>query len=124
MRSMQRKPWMTPGFREDLEKLGRHVNLSKYIEMLDQASPTVIRGRVTEVVGLVIKAVVGGVRTGEMVLIHNHNAPNVRAEVVGFRDQEVMLMPIGDARGIGISGQMRTGRSHESTLHPAELTQA
>ncbi len=101
MRSFQHQPWMTPDFQADLEKLSKVVNLSKYIEVLEQASPTVSRGRVIEVVGLVIKAVVGGVRTGEMVLIHNHNAPNVRAEVVGFRDQEVMLMPIGDARGIG-----------------------
>ncbi len=101
MRSFLQEPWVTTAFRADLEKLNKHIDLTKYIHMLDDASPTVSRGRVTEVVGLVIKAIVGGVRIGEMVVIHNHNAPNVRAEVVGFRGEQVMLMPIGDARGIG-----------------------
>lgn len=101
MRSFRYEHWMTPAFRADLEKLSKHIHLGKYIQMLEQASPTVSRGRVTEVIGLVIKAVVGGVRVGEMVVIHNHNAPDIRAEVVGFRDEQVMLMPIGDARGIG-----------------------
>ena len=94
-------PWMTPGFQEDLARLSKVIDLSKYLDRLEQASPVQGRGRVTEVVGLVIKAVVSGVRVGEMVIIHNHNAPDVRAEVVGFRGEEVMLMPIGDARGIG-----------------------
>ena len=77
------------------------LDLSKYIDKLDQVSTIKSRGRVTEVVGLVIKAVVGGVRVGEMVIIKNHNAPDIRAEVVGFRDEQVMLMPIGEAMGIG-----------------------
>lgn len=77
------------------------LDLSKYLDKLDQVSTIKSRGRVTEVVGLVIKAVVGGVRVGEMVIIKNHNAPDIRAEVVGFRDEQVMLMPIGEAMGIG-----------------------
>ncbi len=77
------------------------IDLSKYVEKLEQISPIKSRGRVTEVVGLIIKAVVGGVRVGEMVIIKNHNAPDIRAEVVGFRDEQVMLMPIGEAVGIG-----------------------
>jgi len=85
----------------DISQFINLVDLSKYIDRLDEVAAIKGRGRVTEVVGLVIKAVVGGVRVGEMVLIRNNNAPNVRAEVVGFRDEQVMLMPIGEARGIG-----------------------
>lgn len=95
------QPWMTLGFQEELRRLSKVIDLSKYIDKLDDASTVVGKGRITEVVGLVIKAIVGGVRVGEMVTIRNHNAPDVRAEVVGFRDEQVMLMPIGEALGIG-----------------------
>lgn len=77
------------------------IDFSKYFEKLEHASPLQSRGRVTEVVGLVIKAVVGGVRVGELVHIKNHNAPQIQAEVVGFRDEQVMLMPIGESSGVG-----------------------
>jgi type III secretion protein N (ATPase) len=77
------------------------IDLSKYFDRLESANTVTSRGRVTEVVGLVIRAVVGGVRVGEMVIIRTDNAPDIRAEVVGFQDEQVMLMPIGEARGIG-----------------------
>ena len=60
-----------------------------------------VRGRVTELVGLVIKARVPGVRVGEVVMIRGRTRGMVRAEVVGFEDDEVMLMPLGELSGIG-----------------------
>lgn len=94
-------PWMTQEFRAELEHLSQIIDLNKYINRLEDARPVAARGRVTEVVGLVIKAVVGGVRIGEMVKIRNAGYPDIRAEVVGFKDEAVMLMPIGEAYGIG-----------------------
>lgn len=98
---MLQGPWVTPSFRQELLELSQRVDLTKYIDKLDEATTVAARGRVTEVVGLVIKAVVGGVRVGEMVIIRNDGYPDIRAEVVGFRDEQVMLMPIGEAYGIG-----------------------
>ncbi|MEM1007513.1 MAG: EscN/YscN/HrcN family type III secretion system ATPase, partial [Myxococcota bacterium] len=87
-------------------------DLSSYFERIDEASTLRIRGRVTEVVGLVIRAVVGGVRVGEMVIIRNNNAPDLRAEVVGFQDDQVMLMPIGAAKGVGPDSEvLPTGKA-------------
>lgn len=94
-------PWMTPAFQAELERLSSQIDLGKYISRLEEATTVAARGRVTEVVGLVIKAVVSGVRVGDMVIIRNHGYPDIKAEVVGFRDEQVMLMPIGEAYGIG-----------------------
>lgn len=101
MGSFRKEHWMTSQFLAKLEKLGKEIRLEKYIQRLEQADPNISHGRVTEVIGLVIKAVVGEVSVGEMVHIHNTNGNVVRAEVVGFQGEQVMLMPIGDARGIG-----------------------
>lgn len=75
---------------------------SRYLEILDEASPVEVKGRVTEVTGLVIKAVVPGVTVGELCHIHcHHRTKPVRAEVVGFKGDEVFLMPLGGLEGIG-----------------------
>jgi type III secretion system H+-transporting two-sector ATPase len=71
-----------------------------------------VRGRVTEVTGLVICATVPGVRIGELC----HVWPSLRerpiaAEVVGFRGQEVFLMALGELEGLGPESEIRpTGR--------------
>jgi len=73
-----------------------------FLDALETASPVEVRGRVTEVTGLVVKAVIPGVSVGELCHIHCHhrNKP-VRAEVVGFKDEAVYLMPLGGLEGIG-----------------------
>ena len=82
------------------------VELSEALSALDKANPLRIAGRVTEVTGLVVRAAVPGVRVGEMVTIDvdtlsGQAASRVQAEVVGFRGDEVVLMPLGPIAGIG-----------------------
>jgi FliI/YscN family ATPase len=55
---------------------------------------------VTELTGLMIKAVVPGGLAGELVEIESANGA-LKSEVVGFRDKDVLLMPLGDLEGIG-----------------------
>ena len=78
------------------------LDLSSYLKKLDDATTVEVRGRVTEVTGLVIRARVPGVRIGELCYIRTplRDQP-VRAEVVGFRDQFVYLMALGELEGIG-----------------------
>ena len=64
------------------------VDFHKYQHNLSSVSTYSIKGKVTELTGLVIKAVVPGVRVGELCFIEPyHNRPPIKAEVVGFRDQ-------------------------------------
>jgi type III secretion protein N (ATPase) len=83
------------------------VDLGKAFARLENAEPRRQSGRVTEVTGLVIRASVPGVRVGELVTIsgagagRKPDAAPLRAEVVGFRGDEIVLMPLGEATGIG-----------------------
>jgi flagellar protein export ATPase FliI len=78
------------------------ANLRRYLDRVDHASSVQIRGRVKEVVGLVVKAVLPEAWIGEMCLIRSpRSSQPVKAEVVGFRDGDVLLMPLGELVNVG-----------------------
>ncbi|MEM6455488.1 MAG: FliI/YscN family ATPase [Acidobacteriota bacterium] len=82
------------------------------IQRLEKATTVQVRGRVTEVTGLLIRARVPGVRVGEVVEIQTpmRDRP-VQAEVVGFKDQQAFLMGLGELEGIGPDSEVHaTGR--------------
>ncbi len=61
-----------------------------------------INGRVSKVVGLVIESKGPDVRVGDLCDIRfRRGRHNLEAEVVGFRDDRVLLMPLGELRDIG-----------------------
>jgi vacuolar-type H+-ATPase subunit H len=67
-------------------------------------------GRVDEVTGLVIRATVPGVALGELVNIDRRERPPLPAEVVGFRGEQAVLVPLGELAGIApASAVWRTG---------------
>jgi len=78
------------------------INLGRYFHELERASPVQVRGRVKEVVGLVVRASLPQAFVGELCLICNpRSRVPIKAEVVGFRDEDVLLMPIGELTNIG-----------------------
>jgi type III secretion system H+-transporting two-sector ATPase len=82
-------------------------NLSEYIEAVDWLSPVEVRGRVTELIGLLIRASVPGARVGELCLIRSpHRTRPLRAEVVGFSGSEVILMPLGDIHDVAMGAEV------------------
>ena len=89
------------------------VDFSKYHHNLSVVSTYNLKGKVTELTGLVVRAVVPGVRIGELCFIEPlHSKSSIKAEVVGFKDQEVLLMPLGNLEGIGLGNNViPTGRS-------------
>ncbi len=68
---------------------------------LSNASLTRITGRVRAAVGLSVQAHLPAARRGEWVRIVRRHGPALDAEVVGFSGENVMLMPLGEARGVG-----------------------
>ncbi len=70
-----------------------------------------VTGRVAEVVGLVIESNGPNARVGDLCLIHTEHDGIVRAEVVGFRGDRVLLMPLGELSGV------RAGNLVEATGH-------
>jgi type III secretion protein N (ATPase) len=89
-----------PSLPPPLPHLPQLFDLAKHIAAIDATDALVVRGRVTEVTGLIIKATVPGVRIGEMCFIEG-SGTRIVCEVVGFRDEAVMLMPLGEAQGVG-----------------------
>jgi ATP synthase in type III secretion protein N len=79
-------------------KPGGKLDLGQALARLESAAPRRESGRVTEVTGLVVRASVPGVRVGEIVTLEGSG---LEAEVVGFRGEEAVLMPLGEAAGIG-----------------------
>jgi type III secretion protein N (ATPase) len=77
------------------------VDLGEALRALDEVNPLRLAGRVTEVTGLVMRATIPGVRVGELVHVDLAGGQRLRAEVVGFRGEEVVLLPLGDTAGIG-----------------------
>src|SRR4030095_15175782 len=78
------------------------IDLGPYLRMVNSLSPYRIKGRVTELTGLVVKAVVPGVRVGQLCYSESlHKKMPTKAEVVGFKDRDVLLMPLGELEGIG-----------------------
>ena len=67
-------------------------------------------GHVDEVVGLVIRATVSGVALGEVVRVDRRGASPLAAEVVGFRGEQAVLLPLGELAGVAPAGAVwRTG---------------
>lgn len=83
------------------------IELQPYISAVDWISSVEVRGRVTELTGLLIRAAVPGARIGELCLIHSpHRAKVLRAEVVGFRGSEVLLMPLGEVSDVAMGAEV------------------
>lgn len=80
-------------------------SFDKLINHLEEVELTTVHGRITEVIGMLIRAVVPQVKMGEMCLIKREGEP-LAAEVVGFTKDEVLLSPLGEMWGIGPSSEV------------------
>ncbi len=78
------------------------INLQKYHELLNHSEFSEYYGRVSKVVGLTIESDGPEVNIGELCKLHaSRGNKTINAEVVGFRDNKVLLMPFGEMSGIG-----------------------
>jgi len=82
-----------------------HGSFDKLISHLEDVELTTVHGRITEVVGMLIRAIIPQVKMGELCLIKRDGEP-LAAEVVGFTRDEVILSPLSDMRGIGPSSEV------------------
>ncbi|MEE4377500.1 MAG: type III secretion system ATPase SctN [Candidatus Competibacteraceae bacterium] len=92
-------------------------------ESVEEARLLEIRGRVTQVTGTIIKAVVPGVQIGELCLLRNPGtADELRAEVVGFSGKDALLTPMGDMYGISSNTEViPTGKMQMVPVGPGLL---
>ena len=93
--------------------------LDRAMDAVDKVRTVAARGRITQLIGLVMRAAVPGVRVGDLVSVERRGFDPLRAEVVGFRAEQVVLMPFGDVEGVGPDSAVTPlGRSHEILCGP------
>ena len=77
------------------------INIDKYKYILQKDYIKKI-GKVSQVVGLTIEAEGPDVSVGNCCKIYTKQNKSVLAEVVGFKDKKILLMPYGDIEGVGL----------------------
>jgi type III secretion protein N (ATPase) len=92
-------------------------------DALADSSTAEIRGRVEQVVGTIIRAVVPNVKVGELCVLRNPwDNWELLAEVVGFHQQHALLTPLGKLEGISASTEViPTGEIHSVGVGPGLL---
>src|SRR5687768_9083697 len=88
------------------------MDLSRLVAALEKTDPVRVEGRVRALIGLSVRAAIPGVRSGEMVeIVRREPWGPLAAEVVGFVEDDAMLMPLGSSEGVGPDDPVRpTGR--------------
>jgi flagellum-specific ATP synthase len=83
------------------------IDFEKYHRAIERTDLVKVIGKVVQVVGLIIEAQVGGVSVGDLCSIRLEKEDrDAYAEVVGFRENRVLLMPLGSTSGIAPGSQV------------------
>ncbi|CAK9331307.1 flagellar protein export ATPase FliI [Thermoanaerobacter kivui] len=80
--------------------------LEKYKKALEGKRLIQYYGKVSQVIGLTIESVGPLSNIGEICQIKTINGTTVLAEVVGFKEEKVYLMPLGNMEGIGAGSRV------------------
>ena len=77
------------------------LNIDAYRQRVAAVDPIAIVGKVADVVGLTVEATGPAMRIGDLCYVApRERGPQTPVEVVGFRGDRILLMPLGDMHGI------------------------
>jgi FliI/YscN family ATPase len=79
---------------------------SRVHSSINSLTPAIVRGKVEKVESLLITAHLPQVQIGELVTLGNKGENNLKAEVVGFRGEKVVLAPLGSTKGISTNWEV------------------
>jgi len=79
------------------------IDFTKYYTALENTDSLEHAGRVTKIVGLAVEASGPSSKIGDICELYTLDGErSMRAEIVGFRDGQTLLMPFGSVEGIGL----------------------
>ena len=88
--------------------------------LLARFSPIRVYGKVHRIVGLVVEGSVARSSIGSMCeILPLQGEEPVPAEIVGYKDQRALLMPLGELRGLGPGSRIRV-RKQQATIGVGE----
>jgi flagellum-specific ATP synthase len=80
----------------------RIPDAARYAEAIRQIDPIRVNGKVTQVIGLTVESEGPDANIGEVCYIYpSKSSKPIPAEVVGFKNNKVILMPLGELSAIG-----------------------
>lgn len=81
--------------------------MDKYFRILDRLNPTICCGTVSKIVGLMIESIGPQTNIGDICRIYQNEGDRfVLAEVVGIKNETILLMPFGSIEGIGYGSKV------------------
>ncbi|MBK7972604.1 MAG: FliI/YscN family ATPase [Deltaproteobacteria bacterium] len=83
------------------------MRLDRYLKRVGEIEPLRPMGHVTRIVGLIVEGRAPGSTVGSLCrILPEQGGPDVFAEVVGFRDDHALLMPLGSLMGVGLGSRI------------------
>ncbi len=96
------------------------LDWNKYQETLEKIPPITFHGKVNQVAGITVEGYGTDYFVGELCDIYAKGSDSpVRAEVIGFKDGRIVIMPLGEVRGIG-PGNRITGLKRKAAVEIGE----
>ena len=90
-------------------------DLAKYFDKLESVETIRANGRVTQIIGLLIESAGPAAAVGDFCEIQAGGGRAIRAQVIGFREGRVLLMPLEETSGIE-SGNPVVARREEARV--------
>jgi FliI/YscN family ATPase len=84
------------------------IDMTRYRRAIAHLNPLSISGRVVRVVGLTVEIMGLNCQIGEICEIQTGNRSSLMAEVIGFRNNHMLLMPLGSMEGIQPDSTVRS----------------
>lgn len=84
------------------------VIFDRHLQAINSAQLCQVKGRISQAIGLTLEAVGPQLSLGELCYVRSNNPsqPLTAAEVVGFKNDRILLMPLGELEGIGPGSEL------------------
>ncbi len=83
-----------------------NIDFDKYARAIDQTVLVKPEGRISQVVGMIAEGDSLGLGIGSLCKIINDQGREIKAEVVGFKEEKALFMPYGDIRGVSLGSKI------------------
>lgn len=84
------------------------IEIEKYYDVLEKVIPYVLKGKISQAIGLTLEANGPKVSLGELCFVKTNQADHkkIPCEAVGFKNKKILLMPLGNIEGIGPGSEL------------------
>ena len=77
-----------------------NIKWAKYLDAVTSCQPINLEGKIVKVSGLSAEGHGPGLSVGSLCVVKDPEGLNIPAEVIGFKEKRVIIMPFGEMRGI------------------------